>query len=164
MSNPGRTWFRSLDIDGCPERVDLRRLGNYSLGLAEEVVIGEHMKEEKEGLSRREFAKAAAWTTAAVLVPSELLSQQQNPAPEAAKEGTTPAPAKLSPESQAEADTAYEMLMRKYGKRFSEEQKADIKRLVNQQQGALDKLRAAVVTNADEPATVFQIYTGEVQR
>lgn len=142
----------------------MSREGDYSRGLAEEEVMGERMKEEKEGLSRREFAKAAALTTAAVLVPSELLSQQQKAAPEAAKQSTTPAPAKLSPESQTEADMSYETLMRKYGKRFTDEQKTDIKRLVNQQQGALDKLRAATVTNADEPATVFQIYTDEVKR
>ncbi len=122
------------------------------------------MNKETEGLSRREFAKAAALTTAAVLVPSELISQEQKPAPEAAKESSAPASAKLSPESQAEADTAYETLMRKYGKRFTDEQKMDIKRLVNQQQGALDKLRAAKVTNSDEPAAVFQIYTGEGKR
>jgi hypothetical protein len=122
------------------------------------------MDKQVEALSRREFAKAAALTTAAVLVPSELLSQEQKPAPEAAKESTAPAPAKLSQESQAEASLAYETLMRKYGNRFTDEQKADIKRLVNQQQGALDKLRAAKVTNSDEPATVFQIYTGEEKR
>ena len=122
------------------------------------------MKTEKDGLSRREFAKAAALTTAAVLVPSDMLSQEQKPAPEAAKESSTPMPAKLSPDSQAEADMAYETLMRKYGKRFTEEQKTDIKRLVNQQQSGLDKLRAATVTNSEEPAAVFQIYTGEVKR
>ena len=122
------------------------------------------MKETIERLSRREFAKAAALTTAAVLVPSKVVSQEQKPAPEAAKESAIQTPAKLSTESQAEADMAYDTLMRKYGKRFTDEQKADIKRLVAQQQGALDKLRAATVTNSDEPATVFQIYTGEGKR
>jgi hypothetical protein len=116
------------------------------------------MKKELEGLSRREFAKAAALTTAAILVPSELLSQEQKPEAKAEKPPETP---KLSPESQAEADLAYETLMRKYGRRFTEEQKADIKRLVVQQQSALDKLRTAKVLNSDEPATVFQIYRGE---
>jgi len=122
------------------------------------------MDKELEGLSRREFAKAAALTTAAALLPAELISQEQKPASEAARESTTPAPAKLAAASQTEADMAYETVMRKYGKRFTDEQKADIKRLVNQQQGALDKLRAATVTNSDEPATVFQIYTGEAKR
>jgi hypothetical protein len=112
------------------------------------------MKKQDEGLSRREFAKAAALTTAAVLVPSELLSQEQKPASEAAKAPEAP---KLSPASQAEADMAYETLMRKYGRRFTDEQKTEIKRLVVQQQSSLDKLRAATVKNSDEPATVFQI-------
>ena len=113
------------------------------------------MKKQDEGLSRREFAKAAALTTAAVLVPSELLSQEQKPTTETPKPPETPKP---SPESQAEADMAYETLMRKYGRRFTEEQKTEIKRLVVQQQSSLDKLRAASVKNSDEPATVFQIY------
>jgi hypothetical protein len=119
------------------------------------------MKKEIDELSRREFAKAAALTTAAVLVPAELLAQEQKPAPEASKENTAPAGLKLSPDSQAEADAAYEILMRKYGQRFTKEQKAEIKRLVSQQQSALDKLRSAPVNNSEEPATVFQIYRGE---
>ena len=115
------------------------------------------MKKENEGLSRREFAKAAALTTAAVLVPSELLSQEQKPSTKATKAEKPPETPKLSPESQAEADLAYETLMRKYGRRFTEEQKTDIKRLVVAQQSSLDKLRAATVKNSDEPATVFQV-------
>ena len=112
------------------------------------------MKKQDEGLSRREFAKAAALTTAAVLVPSKVLSQEQKTAPAAAKPPEAP---KLSQESQAEADMAYETIMRKYGRRFTDEQKTEIKRLVGQQQSSLDKLRAATVKNSDEPATVFQI-------
>lgn len=115
------------------------------------------MKRDMEGISRREFAKAAALTTAAVLVPSAL-AQEQKPKAKEEKPPETPA---LSPQSQAEADLAYETLMRKYGRRFTDEQKADIKRLVVQQQSALDKLRAAKVQNSDQPATVFQIYRGE---
>jgi hypothetical protein len=117
--------------------------------------------QKNNDISRRDFAKAAALTTAAVLVPSELLSQEQKTAPEAAKEEKQPAAPKLSAESQAEADAAYEMLMHKYGRRFTDEQKSEIKRLVNQQQSGLDKLRAATVKNSDEPATVLQIYRGE---
>jgi hypothetical protein len=119
------------------------------------------MKKEMEALSRREFAKAAALTTAAVLVPSELLAQEQKPAPEAAKTEKPPETPTLSAESQAEADLAYETLMRKYGRRFTDEHKADIKRLVGQQQSALDKLRAEKVTNSDEPATVFQVFISD---
>jgi hypothetical protein len=121
------------------------------------------MKKEIEGLSRREFAKAAALTTAAMWVPSELAAQEQKPAPQAAKAESSPETPKLSAASQAEADMAYEMLMRKYGRRFSEEQKKDIKRLVMLQQSSLDKLRAVAVDNGDQPATVFRIYRREVK-
>jgi hypothetical protein len=122
------------------------------------------MKIAKQGISRREFAKAAAIGTAVAMVPTELLTQDQKPAPEAAKTETAPAPVKLSAESQAEADLAYESVMRKYGNRFSEDQKKEIRRLVNQQQSGLDKLRAFKVTNSDEPATVFEPLVPEERR
>jgi len=70
----------------------------------------------------------------------------------------------LSAESQAEADLAHETLMRRYGSRFSDEQKSEIKRLVNQQQGGLDKIRAFAVKNSDEPATVFKPLVAEAKR
>ena len=115
-------------------------------------------------LSRRDFAKAAALTTAAVLVPAELIAQETKPAPQASKQETAPSPAKLPAASQAEADLAYETLMKKYGGRFTEDQKKDIKRLVNAQQGALDKLRAFSVGNSDEPAAVFKPLLPEGKR
>jgi hypothetical protein len=122
------------------------------------------MKNTSTGLSRREFAKAAAVTAAAAMVPAELIGQQEKPAPEGAKPETAVPTTKLSARSQTEADLAYETLMRKYGERFSEEQKRDIRRLVNAQQGALEKLRAFSVTNSDEPATVFKPVVPEVKR
>lgn len=115
-------------------------------------------------LSRREFAKAAAVTAAAALVPAELIAQEGKPAPQTSKQETTPPAAKLPAASQAEADLAYETLMKKYGGRFTEEQKKDIKRLVNSQQGALDKLRAFPVSNSDEPAAVFKPLLPEGKR
>ena len=106
--------------------------------------------------SRREFAKAAALTTAAAFVTADLSAQETKPAPETSKAESAPSTTKLSPSSQAEADMAYETLMRKYGSRFTEEQKKEIRRLVSAQQGALDKLRSFSVSNSDEPASVFK--------
>ena len=117
------------------------------------------MKKE-DGVSRREFAKAAALTTGAIFVPAEIFAEQQKPEPTSASKPPETPPAstapKLSEASQAEADLAYETIVRKYGSRFSEEQKKDIQRLVNSQQAALDKLRAFSVTNGDQPATVLR--------
>jgi hypothetical protein len=119
------------------------------------------MNKEEVTVSRREFAKAAALTTAAALAPIDLLAQQQSPkettqAKPPAKPPETE-PIKLSETSKAEADFAYETLMRKYGGRFTEEQKKDIKRLTYAQQEGLEKLRAFPVTNGDQPATVLKV-------
>ena len=121
------------------------------------------MKKEREELSRREFAKAAAFTTAAVLVPSDLLTQEQKP-PTVATSQSVPEAPKLGATSQAEADLAYDTLMKKYGTRFSDEQKSEIKRLIYQQQSGLDKLRAFAVSNSDAPATVFEPLVPAVKR
>ncbi len=116
---------------------------------------------KKDGISRRDFAKAAALTTAAALVPLELVAQEQKPpATEAKPPAKPPEAPKLSEASQAEADLAYQTIMRKYGSRFSDEQKKEVKRLVDAQQQALDKLRAYAVTNGDQPATVLKIVSG----
>jgi len=115
------------------------------------------MKNEAKDLSRREFAKAAALTTAAALVPVDLIAQQQKPATEAKPPEKPPETPKLSAASQAEADLAYETIMRKYGSRLSDEQKKDIKRLIVSQQGVLDKLRTFPVSNSDQPATVLRL-------
>ncbi|HWR17674.1 MAG TPA: hypothetical protein VN577_22785 [Terriglobales bacterium] len=122
------------------------------------------MKPSSQKLSRREFAKTAALGTAAITLPAKLFSEQEKPAPEATKEEKATAGPKLSPASQGEADATYDLLMKKYGGRFTAEQKQEIRRLVNQQQSGLDKLRAFQVGNGDEPATVFQPYRGEVRR
>jgi hypothetical protein len=122
------------------------------------------MKIEKQGISRRDFAKAAAMSAAVVVVPSDLLAQDQNPAPEAAKGESSPSTTKLSPASQAEADLSYETILRKYGSRFSEDQKKEIRRLVNQQQSGLDKLRAFPIGNSVEPANVFKPLVQEGHR
>jgi hypothetical protein len=125
------------------------------------------MNKEDVTVSRREFAKAAALTTAAALAPIDLLAQQQSPkettqAKPPAKPPETEA-IKLSEVSRAEADFAYQTLMRKYGGRFNEEQKKDIKRLIYAQQEGLDKLRAFAVTNGDQPATVFKLAMPEAK-
>lgn len=123
------------------------------------------MEETEERISRREFAKAAALTTVAALAPLDLIAQQEKqPTTQAKPPEKPPETPKLSEASRAEADLAYETVIRKFGSRFSEEQKQDIKRLIDQQQGGLDKLRAFSVTNGDQPATVLKLVIPEGTR
>ena len=73
------------------------------------------------GISRREFARRAAWAAAGVaVIPGHLLA-----APEAlaVQQPTEP---KLSPEGRAEVEAKVQAIFRKYGQRLTEEQKADL--------------------------------------
>jgi hypothetical protein len=61
---------------------------------------------------------------------------------------------KLSPEAEAQLNS----LLNKYGGKLSEEQKADVRRLIGQAQKTSETLRAYPLDNSDEPATIFRVY------
>jgi hypothetical protein len=130
---------------------------------------------EKPGtaISRREFARRAAIASAfgsavasvapAAVVGGELASAvastpqpaQTPPSAPTAAPAQTQLPAnlpKLSPEGQAEADARLQTILAQYGTRFTEEQKADLRRLCAVAQLPLDRLRTYPVQNADGTA------------
>ncbi len=129
------------------------------------------------GITRREFARRAALASAvATVAPATALTATSSPldghAPvEAAdhlsgatKDGghlpnptgealqQTPELAKLSPESRAEVEARIQAIFAQFGSRFSDEQKADIRRLCAVAQPSLDRLRAYALENGDGPA------------
>jgi hypothetical protein len=126
------------------------------------------------GISRREFARRAAIASAvASIAPAAALSAPPSPLAENANvaaadrrgrfsatsssasnsEAQQPANLpKLSPESQAEVDARIETIFAQYGKRFSDDQKADLRRLCAVAQPPLDRLRAYALENGDAPA------------
>jgi hypothetical protein len=100
-------------------------------------------------ISRREFARRAAFVSAAAtLTPSNLLSAE-SVAPPAQQPANAP---KLSPEGQAEVDSRIQSIFAQYGSRLSDAQKADIRRLATEAQPSLDRLRAFATENGDGPA------------
>lgn len=112
-------------------------------------------------ISRREFARRAAFVSAAAsLSPAELLTNPHSvnvlsttvatPSPQ------TPGAPKLSPESQGEVESRLQALFAQYGSRLNEAQKADLRRLAADGQAALDRLRAFPTTNGDAPALYFK--------
>jgi hypothetical protein len=116
-------------------------------------------------ISRREFARRAAIVSAvasiapAGAVSAELPSgtaqtpQPASPAsPPAAQPQLPSNMPKLSPESQAEADARFQSILAQYGTRFSDEQKADLRRLCAVAQPQLERLRAYPVQNGDGTA------------
>jgi hypothetical protein len=113
-----------------------------------------HQESKKTSrISRREFAlQAALGTATAACLPGELLARPLISRPESAQE------IKLSPASQAEVDAKIQAILRKYGDRLSEAQKADIYRLVTEGQAPLEKMRAFPLDNSDQPGNVFKVY------
>lgn len=122
-------------------------------------------------ISRREFAKRAALASAVASVAPAVAgasattdAQASGAAPDAKTVHATgifatAAPAqqpantpKLSPESQAEAEARYQSILNQYGKRLSEEQKTDLRRLCYVAQPPLDRLRAYNLANGDAAA------------
>ena len=102
-------------------------------------------------ISRREFARRAAFASAAAsIAPAELFSKENILASPQTQQG--PAAPKLSPESQLEAEARFQNILSQFGSRFTELQKADLKRLCFLAQPPLDRLRAFAVENGDGPA------------
>lgn len=114
-------------------------------------------------LDRRRFAVGAAAAATAVFVrPGDVFAQTQQPAPPASlQERAEKALAQLSSSAQAEVAMKANNLFRKYGSRFNDEQKTDIRRILAETQDGLEKMRAFALENGDQPATVFRPYRKE---
>jgi len=106
-------------------------------------------------ISRRDFARRAAFAAAtAACLPRELLATPIAPPPALPQQENE----KLSPESQAEVEAKIQAIFSKYGSRFSDTQKADIRRLVTEGQKPLEVMRKFPLDNSDQPATVLKLY------
>ncbi|HZS29047.1 MAG TPA: hypothetical protein VFB76_17605 [Candidatus Angelobacter sp.] len=107
-------------------------------------------------LDRRQFTLgAAAAATAAFIHPGEALAQATENLTELDQKAKT-AMAKLTPRGRAEVEAKVANLFRKYGDRLSDEQKADIHRIMAETQQGLDKMRAFPLENGDQPADSFR--------
>ncbi|HEX4606047.1 MAG TPA: hypothetical protein VH724_18750 [Candidatus Angelobacter sp.] len=117
-------------------------------------------------LGRRQFTFGAAIAAATSLVlPANLLAQpfaaDGPPDSESPDEKARTAMAKLSASAQAEVEMKVASIFRKYGDRLSEEQKADIRRIMAEGQEGLEKMRAFHLENSDQPADAFRAYLAD---
>jgi hypothetical protein len=102
-------------------------------------------------ISRREFARRAAFVSAAAsLSPADLLIEESGST--AAPPLQTPGAPKLSPESQVEVESRLQAVFAQYGSRLNDAQKTDLRRLAAEAQAGLDRLRAYSTSNGDGPA------------
>jgi hypothetical protein len=113
-------------------------------------------------LGRRQFALGAAAAATSALLPGDLLAQV--PGADKSLDGKTRiAMAKLSASAQAEVEMKVGSIFRKYGDRLSDEQKADIRRIMAESQEGLEKMRAFKLENGDQPADTFRAYLHEAK-
>jgi hypothetical protein len=119
-------------------------------------------------LGRRQFALGAAAVATNALIPkgnalAASASVGVQPVDFQAVEAATKAMAKLSASAQAEVEMKVASIFRKYGDRLSEEQKADIRRIMAESQEGLEKMRAFKLENGDQPADAFRAYRAEAK-
>jgi len=125
-------------------------------------------------LGRRQFAIGVAAAATTALIPKgkgltiDVLAQaaeagNQPPDPQSLEAKTKVAMAKLSASAQAEVEMKVASIFRKYGDRLSDEQKADIRRIMAESQEGLEKMRAFKLENSDQPADAFRAYRSEAK-
>jgi hypothetical protein len=123
-------------------------------------------------LGRRQFALGAAAAATTALIPKgnglaiDALAQAATTGtqpldPQSLEAKTKAAMAKLSASAQAEVEMKVASIFRKYGDRLSDEQKADIRRIMAESQEGVEKMRAFKLENSDQPADAFRAYRSE---
>jgi hypothetical protein len=117
------------------------------------------MSDSRHKITRRAFALGTAVAATSALVPDAVFSQTAS-AP--AQPQSSPS-SKLSPEAQAEVEMKVSGIFRKYGNKLSEEQRADIRKVMAETQSGLEKMRAFTLDNGDQPADVLK-FTEEEKR
>lgn len=113
------------------------------------------MSDLQKKVTRRAFALGTAVAATSVLVPGSAVLGQAPVDPQSSPSTT------LSPEAQAEVDGKIKEIFRKHGSKLSDEQKADIRKVMAETQGGLEKMRAFALDNGDQPATVLKFIQEE---
>ena len=101
-------------------------------------------------ITRRAFARAAALAATTAAFP-------QTPSAQTNAQAAGAQASQLSPAGEAQFQT----IMARHGKRLSEDQKTDVKRLLAQAQKTSETLRSLPLDNSDEPAMIFHIYRSD---
>jgi len=114
------------------------------------------VNENKQRYSRRDFAKKAVLiSVAAPIAGAPVVASSTILQPSSGGQQLPNLPAnfpKLSDQSRVEAEQRHGAILAQYGTRFSNDQKADLRRLCYVLQPSLDKLRSYPIQNGDSPA------------
>jgi len=115
-------------------------------------------REKGAGFSRREFAARATVAAAALAAnPAAVFGAAAAHVAAVLPQEAAGGKPKLSPGAMAEVEAKVADVFRRYGSKLSDEQKADIRRLLGDAQVQLEALRAFPLENSDEPATILHL-------
>ena len=110
-----------------------------------------------DSISRRDFGRNTTLAAlGALLVPDKhpgSLPHHLSASSTVAKQDGTENESDFSPESQAEIDARIQTIFGKYGSRFTDDEKDQIRGFVADFQRSLDRLRAYPLENWDEPVS-----------
>lgn len=107
-------------------------------------------------ISRRQFSRKAALAAAATISAPALLGATS--APSAPVQDQKAEPLKgLTPQQTADVDAKLANILRKYGDRFSDDQKKRLRRILAQHQRLMAPVREFAVQNGDPPASVLRV-------
>jgi hypothetical protein len=107
----------------------------------------------QSGISRRDFIRGMALATATATIPYTACTKIEK-----TTTAPTQTPGTQSSHLSSAAEAQVQTILSKYGNRFSEEQKAEVRRVVGQVQGISDTLRAFKLENSNEPSMIFHVY------
>ncbi|MGH9736503.1 MAG: hypothetical protein ACRD8A_18180 [Candidatus Acidiferrales bacterium] len=112
----------------------------------------------QEAISRRQFGRKAAVAAAATFTAPALLAATGATAEAARPQEKKSEPIEgLTPEQTAEVDARHANILRKYGNRFNNDQKARLRQILAQQERMMAPVRAFSLQNGDPPASVLRL-------
>lgn len=106
---------------------------------------------KQTGLSRRQFGQRAAMGASALSAAAVPLAAQTSDA------------SALPLSDQATVDAKYANVIRKYGDRLSDAQRARAREIIVRHQRMLMRVRDFALENSDAPATGFRLYPSDVR-
>lgn len=107
-------------------------------------------------ISRRHFGRNAAFAAAASISAPALLAVASAASVSAQEQKNEPLKG-LTPQQAADVDAKLANILRKYGDRFSDEQKKHLRKILAQHQRLMAPVREFAVQNGDPPVTVLRV-------
>jgi hypothetical protein len=116
---------------------------------------------DKTGISRRDFSRVIALAAATAAIPESSLARPTG-IPESSlawpagnSDGLTATDPNQTPGLSPVAEARVQIIFARYGNRLSDEQKADVKRLIAAAQKPSEDLHSFHLENSDEPAMIY---------